>query len=56
VAVFEQHLLDRDPGFLTCPDLADLCRQAGDFERLQRLSRERNDPVGFLQAALESRK
>jgi tetratricopeptide (TPR) repeat protein len=56
VEVFEQHLLDRDPGFLTCPDLADLCRQAGDFERLQRLSRERNDPVGFLQAALESRK
>jgi len=55
VKVFEEHLLDRDPGFLACPDLPDLCQQAGDFERLQRLSRERNDPVGFLQAALKAR-
>jgi hypothetical protein len=55
VKVFEQHLLDRDPAFLSCPDLAQLCQQAGDFDRLQRLSRERNDPVGFLQAALSRR-
>ena len=52
VEVFEQHLLDRDPAFLSCPDLAQLCQQACDFDRLQKLSRERNDPVGFLQAAL----
>jgi len=31
VEVFEQHLLDRDPAFLSCPDLAQLCRQAGDW-------------------------
>ena len=55
VDVFEQHLLDRDPAFLSCPDLADLCRQAGDFARLQKLSRDRNDPVGFLEAALARR-
>ena len=54
IEVFEQFLLDRDPSFLSCPDLPELCRQAGDFERLQKLSRERNDPVGFLQAALEA--
>jgi len=52
VKVFEQFLLDRDPSFLTCPDLPELCQRAGDFERLQKLSQERNDPVGFLQAAL----
>jgi len=55
VDVFEQHLLDRDPAFLSCPDLPQLCQQAGDFDRLQKLSRERNDPVGFLQAALARR-
>jgi hypothetical protein len=55
IEVFEQFLLDRDPSFLTCPDLPELCRQAGDFERLQKLSRERGDPVGFLQAALDAR-
>jgi hypothetical protein len=55
IEVFEQFLLDRDPGFLTCPDLPELCRQAGDFERLQNLSRKRDDPVGFLQAALDAR-
>jgi hypothetical protein len=52
IEVFEQFLLDRDPSFLSCPDLPELCRRAGDFERLQNLARERNDPVGFLQAAL----
>ncbi|HEY2845855.1 MAG TPA: hypothetical protein VGJ09_19500 [Bryobacteraceae bacterium] len=55
VKVFEQHLLDRDPAFLSCPDLAQLCQQAGDFDRLQKLSRDRNDPVGVLQAALSKR-
>jgi hypothetical protein len=55
IEVFEQFLLDRDPSFLSCPDLPELCRQAGDFERLQKLSRERDDPVGFLQAALDAR-
>jgi len=55
VEVFEHNLLDRDPAFLSCPDLAQLCQQAGDFDRLQKLSRERNDPVGFLQAALARR-
>jgi hypothetical protein len=55
IEVFEQSLLDRDPSFLSCPDLPELCRQAGDFERLQKLSRNRNDPVGFLQATLLSR-
>jgi len=54
VQVFEQFLLDRDPSFLTCPDLPELCQRAGDFERLQQLSRQRDDPVGFLQAALAS--
>ena len=52
IEVFQQFLLDRDPSVLSCPDLPELCRQAGDFDRLQRLSRERNDPVGFLQATL----
>jgi hypothetical protein len=55
VKVFEQFLLDRDPSFLTCPDLPELCQRAGDFERLKKVSRERNDPVGFLQAALARR-
>ena len=45
-------LLDRDPSFLTCPDLPELCQRAGDFARLQKLSRQRDDPVAFLQAAL----
>jgi tetratricopeptide (TPR) repeat protein len=56
VRVFEQFLLNRDPSFLTCPDLSELCQRAGDFERLQELSRERNDPVGFLQAALAAKR
>jgi len=55
VDVFEQNLLDLDPAFLSCPDLAQLCQQAGDFDRLQKLSRERNDPVGFLEAGLARR-
>ncbi|MCU1337153.1 MAG: hypothetical protein JWO19_2734 [Bryobacterales bacterium] len=52
VEVFERFLMDRDPSFLSCPDLPELCQRAGDFARLQKLSRERDDPVGFLQAAL----
>jgi hypothetical protein len=55
VEVFEQFLIDRDPAFLTCPDLPELCQRAGDFERLEHLARQRNDPVGFLQAALARR-
>jgi hypothetical protein len=56
IEVFEQFLLDRDPSFLTCPDLPELCQRAGDFERLQKLSRQRNDPVGFLQATLDAKR
>lgn len=52
VKVFEQFLSRSDPNYLACPDYSQLCRLAGDFDKLRQLARERQDPVAFLEAAL----
>ncbi len=52
VEVFEQFLSKSDPNYLACPDYSQLCRLAGDYEKLRQLARARQDPVAFLEAAL----
>ncbi|MEZ5351303.1 MAG: hypothetical protein R2762_01595 [Bryobacteraceae bacterium] len=54
IAVFEKHLTDTDPAYLMCPNLYDLCRLAGDYERLRQLAVERGDPITYAAASLES--
>ncbi len=54
IEVFEQSLTETDPAYLMCPNLYDLCRMAGDFERLKRLAVERGDPITYAAASLEA--
>jgi len=48
IEVFEQHLRDADPQYLSCPNLTQLCQIAGDYERLRNVARERNDVLSYL--------
>lgn len=51
--LFEKHLTDVDPMYLTCPSLTDLVRLAKDWDRLQSLARRRNDLLTWLSARSE---
>ena len=52
IEVFEQHLMESDPQYLTCPNLTQLCQIAGDHERLRRVARGRNDVLSYLASYL----
>jgi hypothetical protein len=52
VEVFERYLADTDPAYLMCPNLVELCRMAGDWERIRSLSRDRGDLLTFAAASL----
>jgi len=53
VEAFERFLKDADPNYLTCPRLPELCRMAGDRDRLLALARERGDLLGFVAASVD---
>ena len=48
IEVFEKHLLESDPQYLTCPNLTQLCQLAGDHERLRRVARGRGDVLSYV--------
>ncbi len=48
IEVFERHLLESDPQYLTCPNLTQLCQIAGDHERLRGVARGRNDALSYM--------
>ena len=50
--VAEQHLTNLDPS--TGFSFAELCHKAGRLDVLQKVSRERDDLVGFTAALLEA--
>jgi tetratricopeptide (TPR) repeat protein len=48
IEVFERHLTESDPQYLTCPNLTQLCQLAGDNERLRQVARGRSDVLSYL--------
>ncbi len=52
IEVFERHLTETDPQYLSCPNLTQLCQIAGDHERLRRVARGRNDVLSYLASYL----
>jgi tetratricopeptide (TPR) repeat protein len=52
IQVFEQFLADTNPAYLSCPPLAQLCRMAGDYERLKQLARREGDLVQYSAALI----
>ncbi len=48
IDVFERHLLESDPQYLTCPNLTQLCQIAGDHARLRSVARGRNDALSYM--------
>ncbi|MCS7026777.1 MAG: hypothetical protein NZV14_18410 [Bryobacteraceae bacterium] len=52
VEVFEQFLSDVNPAYLSCPSLPQLCRLAGDFERLKMIAQRDGDLIQYVAAIL----
>jgi hypothetical protein len=52
IEVFEKHLTESDPQYLSCPNLTQLCQIAGDHERLRRVARGRGDVLSYLASYL----
>ncbi len=52
IEVFEKHLAESDPQYLTCPNLTQLCQIAGDHKRLRRVARGRNDVLSYVASYL----
>lgn len=50
-----QHLAHKSANEISCPPAMQLCRMAGDYERLKELAREKGDVLSYAAAALESR-
>jgi hypothetical protein len=55
VEVFERYLANTDPAYLMCPTLVELCRMAGDWERIRSLARDRGDLLTFAAASLAAK-
>ena len=55
LAVARKHLLDADGRRLTCPGVAELCQQVGDYGTLAEAAREKGDAVHFLAGLLGAR-
>lgn len=49
-----EHLGKADPQFLTCPNALQLCQMAGDYGRLEAVSRERRDLLSFAAARMQA--
>lgn len=52
IQVFEEFLSSTNPAYLSCPSLAQLCRMAGDYERLQHLAQREGDLVQYTAALI----
>ena len=52
IEIFEEFLGDTNPAYLSCPPLAQLCRIAGDYERLKQLARREGDLVQYSAALI----
>ncbi len=48
-----EFLRDADPRFLACPTVAQLLQMAGDYERLARLGRERDNVLEFVAGVIQ---
>ena len=55
LAVARKHLAKNDGRRLTCPGVAELCQQVGDYETLAEAAREQGDAVHFLAGLLGAR-
>ncbi|MFN7921783.1 MAG: hypothetical protein U0Q16_16910 [Bryobacteraceae bacterium] len=53
IEVFERHLKDTDPRYLSCPQLDELLRLAGEYDRLAQHSLHRGDLLGYAAARIE---
>lgn len=56
LAVARKHLVNADGRQLTCPGVAELCQQVGDYRTLADAAREQGDAVHFLAGLLGARK
>jgi hypothetical protein len=54
IDVAADHLADLPDSALSCPSVAQLCRRAGEPDRLARIARDHDDLVNFTAARLES--
>jgi len=55
LAVARKHLLNADGRRLTCPGVAELAQQVGDYRTLAEAAREKGDAVHFLAGLLGAR-
>ncbi|MGH9719785.1 MAG: hypothetical protein ACRD8O_06200 [Bryobacteraceae bacterium] len=53
IEVSRAHLGQCDASQLGCPPVVQLCQQAGDFDQLERIAREKGDLLSFAAAALQ---
>ena len=56
LAVARKHLVNADGRQLTCPGVAELCQQVGDYRTLADAVRKQGDAVHFLAGLLEAHK
>ena len=56
LAVARKHLVNADGRQLTCPGVAELCQQVGDYRTLADAVGEQGDAVHFLAGLLGGRK
>lgn len=56
LAVAREKLANVDNRRLSCPSIAELCEQAGDYRTLAEVAREQGDPVHFMAGLLAARK
>ena len=54
VDIAAAHLAHMPDSVLTCPSVAQLCRRAGEPDRLARIARDHDDLVNFTAARLDS--
>jgi hypothetical protein len=54
LSVASRYLQNEQSRPLLCPGITELCRNAGDYQTLAAISRERGDPVHFLAGLLAS--
>jgi len=55
IEVSRRYLSDIAAADLSCPSLAQLCQMAGDFEQLKSVSKDQDDLLNYLAAAVQSR-
>lgn len=52
IRVYEEFLSGTNPAYLSCPTLLQLCRIAGDFERIKQIAELEGDPVQYTAALI----